>query len=488
MHFDSASYLILFLPAVALVHWALRRLFRASVAQTWLLLASFAFYSLGAAPLHLFLLAASILCNWSIARRMCSCEQPAPRRAWLHVGLWGNIVFLGVFKYTAFFLGGVYPLLHISAPVPHLAFPLGISFYTLTSIMYLVDSYQKLNEPLSLFDYSSAIAFFPYVTSGPIVRGASIASQFHGELQANERAILFTAGLYRLASGLLKKIVLADLFANLAQAGFASMPRLSFTDAWIASVAYTLQIYFDFSGYSDIAVGSAALLGIRIPENFNWPYISASISEFWQRWHMSLSLFITHYLYTPLVRSFGKATLRTSAIATLLAMAIIGLWHGPAMTYVVFGAMHGVALVINQVAKKRKIKLPRPVGWLLTILFVNSAFVVFRAPDLAAAAHALRMMYVPFGAGGAGNLVHAQLGQFLTVDVLVRSLLLGLPLLLVLSWRNNWRHAAPEPATSAGRTAMPFVPAAACALLYSQIVYCVLFVGTTAQGFIYTQF
>jgi hypothetical protein len=166
-------------------------------------------------------------------------------------------------------------------------------------------------------------------------------------------------------------------------------------------------------------------------------------------------------------------------------MAIAGLWHGPAMTYVVFGVMHGVALVINQVWKKRKIKLPKAVGWLLTFVFVNSAFVVFRAPDLATAGHVLRMMFVPFGAGGAGNLVNAGLGQFLTSDLLVRSLLIGLPLLGVLLWVYRRRRSA---MIGAKLGPMPVIPATVCAALYSLMVYCVLFVGTTAQGFIYTQF
>jgi len=481
MDFDSTTYLTFFLPAVVLGHWVLRRLLNATVAQAWLLLASVVFYVLGAAtPLHVALLVGSILFNWLISRKIASYEDLPQRLRWLHIGLGGNILLLGVFKYTAFFLGGVYSLSGIAAPVPHLIFPLGISFYTLTSIMYLVDCYQKLYEPLRLFEYASSVPFFAYITAGPIVRAGTIAPQFRAPLSAEERASLFTTGVYRLGSGLAKKLVLADLFASVANAGFASTQGLSSSDAWCASLAYTMQMYFDFSGYSDLAIGSAALFGVRIPENFNWPYISQSISEFWTRWHMSLSHFITNYLYTPIVRSFGKVTLTTSAVATVLAMTIAGLWHGPAMTYVVWGVMHGFALAVNQVWKRRKLKLPKGAGWFMTMMFVNASLVVFRAPDLSTAAHILRMMFVPFGVMAAGNLSLAELDQFFTSDVLVRGCLVGLPILAV----SLWRLRQPGPDKAAVFAISPTV----CAVLYSLLVYCVLFAGTTSAGFIYTQF
>jgi D-alanyl-lipoteichoic acid acyltransferase DltB (MBOAT superfamily) len=482
MDFDSTAYLGFFLPAVALVHLALRHRGKDGAAQAWLLVASLAFYAFGSA-IHIPLLLGSILFNWWIARRLGMEKDLARRRSWFCIGLGGNIALLAVFKYAAFFLGGLYALFGIYASVPHFAFPLGISFYTLTSVMYLVDCYEKLNAPLALFDYASAVSFFPYITSGPIIRSAVIAPQFRASLPPERGAGRFSTAVFRLASGLVKKIVLADAFAAVARAGFASTPDLSSADAWCASIAYTLQIYFDFSGYSDIAIGSAALLGIKIPENFNSPYISTSISEFWQRWHMSLSHFISNYLYTPIVRSFRKATLRTSAIATLLAMTIAGLWHGPAMTYVVFGVMHGAALVINQVGRKRKIKLPKFVGWLLTFVFVNCAFVVFRAPDLETANHVLRMMFVPFGVGGAGNLASVGVGHVVTSDLLVRLVVMALPLLAVWLWR--W-HRSATPAGKAPGAAV--LSPAVCALLYSLMIYCVLFLGATTQGFIYTQF
>ena len=203
-------------------------------------------------------------------------------------------------------------------------------------------------------------------------------------------------GIYLFSIGLAKKVLLADLIAHLIDPMLSHPSTLSGMPAWLALFGYALQIYFDFSGYSDMAVGSAWILGFSIPQNFNAPYTAKSISEFWQRWHISLSNFITNYLYTPILRSFSKATLKTSGVATLLAMGIAGLWHGPAWTYIVFGLLHGVALVVNQTWKKSKRKLPGAMGWLLTFLFVNAAFVVFRSPDLGSAAKMLLTM-LPHG-------------------------------------------------------------------------------------------
>jgi D-alanyl-lipoteichoic acid acyltransferase DltB (MBOAT superfamily) len=266
-------------------------------------------------------------------------------------------------------------------------------FWKLTQVMYVVDCYQGMQAPLSLLDHVSVVSFFPYVASGPIVRARVIADQFAHTAIDVSRA---QRGLYLLVLGLAKKVIFADTFAAVASAGFAVAGMLSTIEAWAFSLAYTFQIYFDFSGYSDMALGSAWLLGFDIPQNFDAPYRSTSISEFWQRWHISLSRFIAAYLYTPILRSFRRATLRTSAVATIIAMAIAGLWHGPGWTYLTFGLIHGVALAINQIATKKKIAVPRGVGWLMTFLVVNAAFVVFRSLDLRAAGVMLRAMF-PYG-------------------------------------------------------------------------------------------
>jgi alginate O-acetyltransferase complex protein AlgI len=383
MSFSSFSFL-LFLPVVALVYAAARRFAGARLAQAWLLVASLFFYALPR-PSHLPLLLVSILFNWAVAKRMAAQEDSGRRKSWLRLGLIANVALLASFKYVDFLFLQIRSVSRLHLPLPQWDLPIGISFFTLIQVMYLVDCYQKLNEPISLFDHATVVSFFPYVSSGPIVRASAIADQLGSSRPAGSRMEMASRGLFLFAQGLAKKVIFADSFGAIADVGFASVAQLSCVEAWAFSLAYTFQIYFDFSGYSDMAVGSAWILGFDIPQNFRTPYIAKSISEFWQRWHISLSNFITSYLYIPIVRWMGRATLLTSCIATLLAMGIAGLWHGAGWTYIVFGLMHGAALAVNQAWKKSKRKLPDGVGWALTFLFVNASFIVFRSPTLLAA-------------------------------------------------------------------------------------------------------
>ncbi len=391
MVFNSFAFLFLFLPTVAVAYAIARESIGQRSAQAVLLLSSLFFYGY-AKPGNLPLLAGSILFNWAIAQRMGSATPELTRKIFLWIGLAANVAFLSCFKYVNFFLLGLASFNGPRFALPDWEFPLGISFFTLTQVMYLVDTYQGLNAPNSLFDHATLVSLFPYVSAGPLVRSRVIVPQFKNVTAGDGRLALACRGFFLFAMGLAKKVVLADSFARIADAGFGSGQNYSTLEAWIFCFSYTFQIYFDFSGYSDMAVGSAWMIGIDIPQNFNAPYIAKSISEFWQRWHISLSNFITNYLYTPILRSMGKATITTSAIAILLAMTIAGLWHGPAGTFVVFGMLHGSALAANQIWKKRKLKMPDWLGWLLTFTFVNVAFVFFRSPSIAAALHLLTAM------------------------------------------------------------------------------------------------
>jgi alginate O-acetyltransferase complex protein AlgI len=383
MLFHSFGYVLLFLPVVVAVHAILAEWAGARAAQAWLLAASIFFYAYGNVK-NLPLLAGSILFNWAAARAMAATVAPGKRKAILQAALAGNILFLCCFKYANFLLGAL-PLGHFT--LPEWSLPLGISFFTLTQVMFLVDTYQGLNGPNSLFDHATLVALFPYVISGPLVRSRAIVPQFTEWKLKEGRTDAMCRGLYVFSIGLAKKVVFADSFAAVADAGYAVPGNLSTVEAWVTTLAYSLQIYFDFSGYSDMALGAARMLGINIPQNFNAPYRSKSISEFWQRWHISLSNFITSYLYTPLLRSMGTATIWTSALAIFLAMGIAGLWHGPAWTFVIFGLLHGAGLSANQIWKKKKLgKIPDWLGWLLTFLFVNLTFIFFRSPSVAVAA------------------------------------------------------------------------------------------------------
>ncbi len=392
MNFNSFLYILLFLPAVLILCEISRRLPFARAPQVCILAASLFFYA-WVRPWHLVYLLGSILTNWLLGRRIGTSSQPR-RKYYLRAGLALNICFLCTFKYSNFLLRMVPYFARHPLALPELAFPLGISFFTLTQIMYLVDCYEDLNPPSSLLDHATFVSFFPYVISGPISKAKRILHQFPG---LNERVRPSTAqvasAMYLFSLGLIKKVVVADAFSRLADYGFTSATNMSALEAWCFVSAYTLQIYFDFSGYSDMAIASALLLGIEIPRNFDAPLRSLSIIEFWQRWHISLSSFITTYLYTPILKSFRRATLETASVATLLSMAIAGLWHGPSWGFVIFGILHGIGLVVNQYWRKKKMPaLPHFVSWLVTFALVDVAFVFFHSHTLAGALGYLRYL------------------------------------------------------------------------------------------------
>ena len=261
-------------------------------------------------------------------------------------------------------------------------------------IMYLVDCYEGMLKPNTLREHALVVSFFPTVTMGPILRVKNVLTQFRETANKRIRPEQLAAGIALLSMGLFKKVVIADSFAIFADIGYASVSTLSTVMAWTISLSYTLQLYFDFSGYSDAAIGIAMMIGIYIPANFNSPYQSLSIVEFWQRWHISLSNFITTYLYTPLVRSFKKITFNKAMLATLIAMIIVGVWHGSTINFVIFGFLHGVGLVLNNYWKKKiKIKLPNLLAWFLTFIYLNFTFVFFRADSFFDAIEVLTSMF-----------------------------------------------------------------------------------------------
>lgn len=404
MSFNSFQYLLLFLPLVILVVALARRLRIPKAPQICVLLFSLYFYAYSN-PAHLLYLLGSIVANWLIVRWMSPTEDDLRKRIFVF-GIVLNVAFLSVFKYVNFFLSNVPYFVHHHIQLPNLQFPLGISFFTLAQIMYLIECYEEMIPPSSLFDHATFVSFFPYVISGPIPRANRILHQYPAlNAPAGPSADTIARALFLFSMGLIKKIVIADAFSKAADFGFDSAKNMSALEGWFFAASYALQLYFDFSGYSDMAIASGLLLGIDIPRNFDAPFKSLSISEFWTRWHITLSQFITTYLFTPILTSFRKATLTTASFATLAAMAIAGLWHGPSWTFVIFGLVHGLALVVNQYWKKKKMPvLPDPICWLLTMSVVIFGNVFFRSPSLRAAITYLAHMFTWHNAFGTSNI------------------------------------------------------------------------------------
>ncbi len=345
-----------------------------------MLLASIVFYAWGRLE-HLVWLVVSILLNWAIAKIIARTSDVSTRKQWLVLGIGLNICLLGTLKYAKFILTNLSYIFPVPVVLPEVWLPLGISFFTIQQVMFLVDCYEGLVPASRLFDHATFVSFFPCVSSGPISRVRQLLTQIQRTQGPSAQTI--TGGLVLFAIGLFKKVVLADSFAQIVDLIFNHTKTLSGIQAWLATFAYTFQIYLDFSGYSDMAIGIGLMFGLVVPMNFDAPYRSCSIIEFWQRWHITLSKFITVYLYTPMIRCFKQVSLVKACIVTVLAMLIAGLWHGPSWTFVTFGFLHGLALSVNQVWRKKiKIKMPTILSWLVTFLFVSIAFVFFRSPDM----------------------------------------------------------------------------------------------------------
>lgn len=399
MLFNSFVFILAFLPLTLCGYFLLNRLRLTTAANAWLLFASLFFYGWWDLR-YLPLILGSILFNYTIGGLLSDNHPPAKqkvsRSTIFILGLAVNIAFLGYFKYLDFFIGSVNEMAGTTFSLLHIVLPLGISFFTITQIAFLVDAYEGLIEERNLLNYALFVTFFPHLLAGPILHHQEMMPQFATVRNKVLNYRNLARGLVLFVVGLFKKVIIADSFIKITKAGFDPTTSLNIVEAWVASLGYTFQLYFDFSGYSDMAVGVGLMFNIHLPINFNSPYKATSIIDFWKRWHMTLTSFVTTYLYTPILRSFKSMTFARSLVAIFLAMVISGIWHGAGWTFIIWGTLHGLALVINHWWRKRKIKLPTAGSWLLTFLFVNTAFVFFRSPTVT---HALGMLRAMVGFG-----------------------------------------------------------------------------------------
>lgn len=370
MSITSHIFLLAYLPAVCVL-WRLGNR-RSSLAGRVLLLAAGVLFCGFSAPVSLLVLGAEGICTYLLGRAMG--RAGAPRRALLALGAGLVLAVLVFFKYGGFFLAPW------ETGVAAQLVPLGLSFASFQQIFYLRDRYDGAVECVSVLDYACCLTFFATATSGPITRVGELAPQLRSPSPFSWADL--SAGLYCFALGLGKKVLLAGMFAGGANYGFAQAGSLSGTDAVLTALAYTLQIYFDFSGYCDMAWGAAKMLGITLPVNFDSPYRAVSIQAFWGRWHITLSRFFRACVYIPLGgnrRGLG-VTCRNMMVVFLLS----GLWHGAGWGFLIWGALHGVAMVLERLCRG-KVRLPRALGWLLTFAFVSFAWVFFRADSVGTA-------------------------------------------------------------------------------------------------------
>ncbi len=393
MLFNSQVFVLGFLPVVLALYYGLGA--RPAARQAVLVAASLAFYGwwdLRFVPL----LVGLTLANWLLVRAYARWRQGW----WLIGGVAGNLAVLGVCKYADFAASTLSAMLGMAHRPWGIILPLGISFFTFQKISYLVDLRRGDRHVYGLLEFAAFVTFFPQLIAGPLVRHNELIPQFALPPRRPEMWENGARGSALFLIGLAKKVALADTLALLCDPVYARVAagaHPSLAEAWLAACSYALQIYFDFSGYSDMAIGLALMFGLRLPMNFAAPYRAVSIREFWRRWHITLSRFLRDYVYIPLGGNRDGAG--RQAVNVVATMLLGGLWHGASWTFVAWGGLHGAALAADSAWNRARLPMPRLAGWALTLAFVGAGWVLFRSPDFATAA---RMFAGLAGAGGVG--------------------------------------------------------------------------------------
>ncbi|EMI24759.1 MBOAT family O-acyltransferase [Rhodopirellula europaea] len=409
MLFNSYEFLFAFLP-ITLIGYRLLVGHQVAIAKAWLVICSLFFYAWWNPP-FVGLLLGSICANFCFAKQIYD-NSGRRQKSWLGVGVAFNLALIGYFKYAGFLAGNLDTVFGTNIAIGEVFLPLAISFFTFQQITYLVDASKEDGKVYGFLDYALFVTFFPQLIAGPILHHSEILPQF--DRPRKSRMSDFCVGVTIFTAGLFKKVVIADTLALRAQVGFsmaAGGDELSTTAAWAAALAYTSQLYFDFSGYSDMAIGAARLFGMKLPINFFSPYRATNIVDFWRRWHITLSRFLRDYLYIPLGGNRkGKFRRHMNLMITML---LGGLWHGAGWTFIVWGGLHGLYLVVNHGWHAVRKTLPEPLqhpspamlpiahaaSWLLTFVCVVVGWVFFRSESFGAATGMLACMFhwVPTG-------------------------------------------------------------------------------------------
>lgn len=394
MLFNSLVFLFAFLPVAYGVFWLLRSTRQRHV---WLTITGYVFYGYWD-PRFCLLMAFTTLVSYSAGLGFLSTDDPRKRRWLLVTPISVDLALLGYFKYAGFFSRSVNQFVDLlgwqaNLPVLNVVLPIGISFYTFHTISYIVDSYKRVITPTrSIWEFGAYVSLFSQLVAGPIVRFREIEKDLENVARASRRSGL-SLGLSFLAFGMFEKVIIADSLAHFVNPMFSRYEALSTLGTWLAVLGYTFQLYFDFSGYSTMAYGLGLMFGLRIPQNFNSPYRSLNPSEFWNRWHISLSRVMRDYLYIPLGGNRFGTLMRYRNL--MITMLIGGLWHGANWTFVVWGGYHGLLLVAYHWLSKFQFAIPKPISLLSTFFAVVVGWVFFRSPDISTATHILHSMFTP---------------------------------------------------------------------------------------------
>lgn len=373
MVFSSFPFLLLFLPITLIGYYSLSKVKNGNIQKIFLVVASLVFYSVNN-PKYLLLLLSSVVINYALAYIIQRAHQY--RKLWLAIGVFFNLALLGYYKYTNFFIENISSLTGLEIVVKQVALPLGISFFTFQQLSFLLSIYKNEEKLESFLAYCLFVTFFPQLVAGPIVLYSELVPQFQNENLRKFDVNRFASAIYIFTIGLFKKAVVADTFAMFVNNGFGN-DNMGSLAAWCITLSYTLQIYFDFSGYSDMAVGLARMFNFDIPFNFLSPYRAESIREFWKRWHVTLGRALSTYIYIPL--GGNRKGMARTCINLFLTFCVSGLWHGAAWTFVLWGVLNGVLVVLERIFAHLIIKIPKAIRIAVTFLEVNILWVLFRA-------------------------------------------------------------------------------------------------------------
>ncbi len=384
MLFNSFIFILMFLPlSIAGYFWLNKRDHR--MAEGFLLVMSLFFYAFNYPP-YLLIILASIVVNYLISRLMiCAGRDSADvkrgiKKLLFILGIAFNIGILGYYKYLDFTLWNINMVFGLDIALRNVVLPLGISFYTIQQLSYIIDTYKGDEVSYSFLDYALYVSFFPQLVAGPIVYHSELVPQIGDRAKQRINSENLMKGIIWFTRGLAKKVFLADRLGAGVQWGYADVASLTGMDAWLVMICYSFQLYFDFSGYSDMACGIAQMFNFDLQQNFNSPYKSLSIRDFWKRWHMTLTRFLTRYLYIPLGGN-RKGTFRM-AVNTMIVFFVSGVWHGANYTFVLWGILNGILILINRFCGDFVKRVPGFIKWIVNFIFVTLLWGLFRASGI----------------------------------------------------------------------------------------------------------
>lgn len=391
MLFNSYIFVFLFFPLCLLGYFGLNKLKLYKLSQAFVLCMSLWFYGYFNSS-YLLIIIGSILVNFCFYKIFQRNLNIKIKRVLTITGVAVNVLILFYYKYYDFFISNINEIFEQDFLLKNLLLPLGISFFTFQQISFVIDAYKGEVSECTLLEYASFVTYFPQLIAGPIVTHDELIPQFHDLEKKKFNWDNFSKGIYIFALGLGKKVLLADTFGNAVNWGWSNVLLLDTTNAIIVILSYTIQIYFDFSGYCDMAIGIGKMMNIDIPLNFNSPYKAITIREFWKRWHMTLTRFLTKYIYIPLG---GRSGIAITCRNIMVVYFISGLWHGANWTFVLWGIMHGLFSVITRVFENVFKKIHPIINWCITFAFVNIAWVFFRADSITNALRVIKRVVVP---------------------------------------------------------------------------------------------